>query len=163
MSVVSYRCAALGVACLLVTPAIGQVLTHKDLSSAIAVNIAQTAMATCTANGYRVSATVVGRNGEVLVQIRGDGTGPHTMENSFKKAFTARTFRIPSGEMEERLKKNPQMGAQYLTGFTTARGALPITIGEEVVGAAGVSGAPGGEKDEACVKAALDKVADQLK
>jgi uncharacterized protein GlcG (DUF336 family) len=163
MSVVSYRCAAIGVGCLLVTPAIGQVLTHKDLSAAIAVNIAQTAMATCTANGYRVSATVVGRNGEVLVQIRGDGTGPHTMENSFKKAFTARTFRIPSGEMEERLKKNPQMGAQYLTGFTTARGALPITIGEEVVGAAGVSGAPGGEKDEACVKAALDKVADQLK
>jgi uncharacterized protein GlcG (DUF336 family) len=163
MSGVSYRCATIGVGCLLVTPAIGQVLTHKDLSAAIAVNIAQTAMATCTTNGYRVSATVVGRNGEVLVQIRGDGTGPHTMENSFKKAFTARTFRIPSGEMEERLKKNPQMGAQYLTGFTTARGALPITIGEDVVGAAGVSGAPGGEKDEACVKAALDKVADQLK
>jgi uncharacterized protein GlcG (DUF336 family) len=163
MSVVSYRCAAIGVGCLLVTPAIGQVLTHKDLSAAIAVNIAQTAMATCTANGYRVSATVVGRNGEVLVQIRGDGTGPHTMENSFKKAFTARTFRIASGEMEERLKKNPQMGAQYLTGFTTARGALPILVGEEVIGAVGVSGAPGGEKDEACVKAGIDKVADQLK
>ena len=110
-----------------------------------------------------MSATVVGRNGEVLVQIRGDGTGPHTMENSFKKAFTARTFRIPSGEMEERLKKNPQMGAQYLTGFTTARGALPIMIGEEVIGAAGVSGAPGGDKDEACVKAGIEKVADQLK
>jgi uncharacterized protein GlcG (DUF336 family) len=55
------------------------------------------------------------------------------------------------------------MGAQYLTGFTTARGALPIKVGEEVIGAAGVSGAPGGEKDEACVQAALDKVADQLK
>jgi uncharacterized protein GlcG (DUF336 family) len=65
--------------------------------------------------------------------------------------------------MEERLKKNPQMGAQYLTGFTTARGALPIKVGEEVIGAAGVSGAPGGEKDEACVQAALDKAADQLK
>jgi uncharacterized protein GlcG (DUF336 family) len=85
------------------------------------------------------------------------------MENSFRKAFTARTFRIPSGEMEDRLKKNPQMGAQYLAGFTTARGALPIKAGDDVIGAAGVSGAPGGEKDEACVKAALDKVADQLK
>jgi uncharacterized protein GlcG (DUF336 family) len=98
-----------------------------------------------------------------VVQIRGDGTGPHTMENSFKKAFTSRTFRIPSGEMEKRLKDNPQMGAQYLTGFTTARGALPIKIGEDVVGAAGVSGAPGGEKDEACVQTGLDKVKDQLK
>ncbi len=86
MSVVSYR-VALGLACLLVTPASGQVLTHKDISAPIAVNIAQTAMATCSANGYRVSATVVGRNGEVLVQIRGDGTPPHTMENSFKKAL----------------------------------------------------------------------------
>jgi uncharacterized protein GlcG (DUF336 family) len=159
----SCRLVGIGIACALASSASAQLLTHKDLSAGLAVTIAQTAMATCTANGYRVSATVVGRNGEVLVQIRGDGTGPHTMENSFKKAFTARTFRIPSGEMEERLKKNPQMGAQYLTGFTTARGALPIKVGEEVIGAAGVSGAPGGEKDEACVQAALDKAADQLK
>jgi uncharacterized protein GlcG (DUF336 family) len=155
--------AAVGLACIVASTASAQLLARKDLSANIAVAIAQTAMATCTGNGYRVSATVVGRNGEVLVQIRGDGTGPHTMENSFKKAFTSRTFRIPSGEMEDRLKQNPQMGAQYLTGFTTARGALPIKVGEDVIGAAGVSGAPGGEKDEACVKAALDKVADELK
>ena len=163
MSVVLYRLAGVGLACALAAPASAQLLARKDLSANMALTIAQTAIATCTAQGYRVSATIVGRNGEVLVQVRGDGTGPHTMENSFKKAFTARTFRIPSGEMEERLKKNPAMGAQYLTGFTTARGALPITVGDEVIGAAGVSGAPGGEKDEACVKAALDKVADQLK
>ena len=104
MSVVSCRCAALGVACLMVAPASGQVLTHKDLSAPIAVNIAQTAMATCSANGYRVSATVVGRNGEVLVQIRGDNTPPHTMENSFKKAFTAARipYRARAGETPSR-------------------------------------------------------------
>jgi len=85
------------------------------------------------------------------------------MDNSFKKAYTARTFRIPSGEMAERLKKTPQLGAIYLPNITTARGALPIKIGDDTVGAAGVSGAPGGEKDEACVKTGLDKVADQLK
>ena len=163
MSVALYRVAAAGLACALVTPASAQLLARKDLSAATALAIAETAIATCTANGYRVSATVVGRNGEVIVQIRGDGTGPHTMENSFKKAYTARTFRIASGEMEDRLKKNPAMGAQYLTGFTTAQGALPIKVGEDVIGAVGVSGAPGGEKDEACVKAGLDKVADQLK
>jgi uncharacterized protein GlcG (DUF336 family) len=163
MSVVSYRLAAAGLAFTLVSPASAQLVAHKDLSANIALAIAETAIATCTANGYRVSATIVGRNGEVIVQVRGDGTGPHTMENSFKKAYTARTFRIPSGEMEDRLKQNPQMGAQYLTGFTTARGALPIKVGDDVIGAAGVSGAPGGDKDEACVKAALDKVADQLK
>jgi uncharacterized protein GlcG (DUF336 family) len=163
MPVLSYRCGAIALACALATPASAQLLTRKDISAAMALTIAQTAMAACAANGYRVSATVVGRNGEVLIPIRGDGTGPHTMENSFKKAFTARTFRIPSGEMEERLKKNPQMGAQYLTGFTTARGALPIKIGDEVIGAAGVSGAPGGDKDEACVQAGLEKIAADLK
>jgi uncharacterized protein GlcG (DUF336 family) len=147
----------------LAAPASAQLLSRKDLSAEIAVTIAQTAIATCKTNGYAVSATILGRNGEPVVQIRGDNTGPHTMENSFKKAFTARTFRIASGEMEERLKKNPQMGAQYLTGFTTSRGALPIKVGDDVIGAAGASGAPGGEKDEACVQAGLDKVKDQLK
>ena len=106
-------------ACALAAPASAQTVARKDLSVDGAVTIATTAMADCKAKGCKVSATVVGRTGEVLVQLRGDGTGPHTMENSFKKAFTARTFSIPSGDMEKRLKDNPQMGAQYLTGFTT--------------------------------------------
>jgi uncharacterized protein GlcG (DUF336 family) len=144
-------------------PASAQLMSEKAITADAAVTIATTAMADCKAKGYKVSATIVGRVGEVIVQIRGDGTGPHTMENSFKKAFTARTFRIPSGEMEERLKKNPQMGAQYLTGFTTARGALPVKIGDEVIGAVGVSGAPGGDKDEVCAQAGIDKVKDQLR
>ena len=140
-----------------------QLLTRKDLSLATALAIAQTAHDTCKAQGYRVSVAVVGRNGELLVHLRGDGTGPHTMENSFKKAYTSRTFHIPSGDMAKRFKDNPQLGAIFLTNVTPATGALPIMLGEEVIGAAGVSGAPGGDKDEACVKAALDKVADQLK
>ena len=150
-------------ACLLAAPASAQTLARKDLSLDGALAIANESIANCKAGGYRVSVTVVGRNGEVLAQLRGDGTGPHTMENSFKKAYTSRTFRIASGEMEERFKKNPQLGAVFLSNITTGRGALPIKIGEEVVGAAGASGAPGGEKDEACVKAGIDKVADQLK
>ena len=153
---------ALGGAVLAI-PASAQTLARKDLSIDGAVVIATTAMADCKAKGWPVSVTVVGRNGEILAQLRGDGTGPHTMENSWKKAFTSRTFRIASGEMEKRLKDNPQMGAQYLTGFTTGRGALPIKIGDEVVGSAGASGAPGGEKDEACIQTGLDKVKDMLK
>ena len=163
MSAYLTRLALVGMACALAAPASAQTVARKDLSVDGAVVIATTAMADCKAKGWPVSVTVVGRNGEALVQLRGDGTGPHTVENSFKKAFTARTFRIASGDMEKRLKDNPQMGAQYLTGFTTGRGALPIKIGDDVVGAVGVSGAPGGEKDEACVQVGLDKVKDQLK
>jgi uncharacterized protein GlcG (DUF336 family) len=148
---------------LLATPASAQLLNHKDLSLATALTIATTAIETCKGNGYRVSATIVGREGQIIVQLRGDEAPPHTIENSQKKAYTSRTFRIPSGEFAQRVKDNPTTGAVHLTGIVAAQGALPIKIGDEVIGAAGVSGAPGGEKDEACVKAGLDKVADQLK
>jgi uncharacterized protein GlcG (DUF336 family) len=155
--------AGFGLAAMLATPASAQLLSHKDLSLATALAIATTAIETCKGQSYRVSATVLGRNGEVIVQLRGDDTGPHTIENSQKKAYTARTFRIPSGEFVQRVKDNPTTGAVFLSGIVAAQGALPIKIGDDVIGAAGVSGAPGGEKDEACVKAGLDKVADQLK
>src|SRR6266404_5000624 len=98
-------------------PANAQLLNQKAIPASMAMTIAQVVIDTCKTNGFAVSVSVVGRTGELILQVRGDGTGPHTMENSFRKAYTARTFRIPSGEMEERLKKNPQMGAQYLTGF----------------------------------------------
>ena len=152
-----------GLACVLASSADAQLLNRKDLTAKIALAIAETTIATCTANGHQVSVTIVGRNGEVLLQVRGDNTGPHTMENSFRKAYTSRTFRIPSGNMEERIKKEPTLSLQYLAGFTSGRGALPIKLGDEVIGAAGASGAPGGEKDEACIKAGLDKVAADIK
>ncbi len=149
--------------CALATPASAQLLSHKDLTASIAIAIAQTAIETCKTNGYAVSVTVVGRNGEVILQLRGDNTGPHTFENSFRKAYTARTFRSPSGALVDRLKADPTLGLIHLTNVIANQGALPIKVGDDVIGAAGASGAPGGEKDEACVKAGLDKVADQLK
>jgi len=102
-------------------------------------------------------------NGEIVVHLRGDDTGPHTIENSYKKAYTARTFRISSGEFVQRVKDNPTTGAVHLTNIVAAQGALPIKVGDDTIGAVGVSGAPGGDKDEVCAKAGIDKVADQLK
>ena len=140
-----------------------QLLDHKDLSLAAALSIATTAAETCKTNGYRVSVNVLGRDGQVIVSLRGDDAPPHTMENSFKKAYTARTFRIASGEFAKRVKDNPTTGAVHLSNIVAAQGALPIKIGNEVIGSVGVSGAPGGEKDEACAQKGLDKAADQLK
>ena len=163
------RLVSVAFACALATPASAELLARKDLSLATALTIATTAAETCKAQGQRVSVTVVGRNGEVIVQLRGDNASPHTMENSFRKAYTSRTFRIPSGEMVKRLRDNPQLGAIHLTNVIAAQGALPVMVGTDVIGAAGVSGAvttpdsPGGVKDEACVKAGIDKIADQLK
>ncbi len=146
-----------------VAPAHAQLLQHKDLTASIAMAIAEAAQATCKANGFGVSVTVVGRNGEIILQVRGDDTNPHTMENSFRKAYTARTTRASSGKMVERIKAEPTLAFVNLSNIIALQGALPIMIGEEVIGAAGASGAPGGEKDEVCIKAALDKVADRLK
>jgi uncharacterized protein GlcG (DUF336 family) len=154
---------ALASACGLAPAANAQLAAHKDLTLPIAVAMAQTAVQTCTAQGFKVSAHVLGRNAEVLVAMRGDGTGPHTMENSMRKAYTARMQRRPSGEFAKAAKDNPTIGALHLANMIPAQGALPIKVGDDVIGAIGVSGAPGGDKDEACAKAGIDKVADQLK
>jgi len=151
------------VACGLAGAANAQLVARKDISSAMAMTMAETAIATCKTNGYNVSANVVGRNGEIIVAMRGDNTGPHTLENSMKKAYTARAQRRSSGDFGDSIKDNFTAGALHLSNIVTARGALPIKIGEDTIGAIGVSGAPGGEKDEACAKAGIDKVADQLK
>lgn len=140
-----------------------QLVTHKDLSVTTAVTIAQTAVQTCKAQGYNVSAHVLGRNGEVLVAMRGDDTGPHTLENSMKKAWTARAQRAPSVNFANAVKTNPTIGALHLTNMVPAQGGLPIMVGDDVIGAVGVSGAPGGDKDEACAKSGLDKVAADLR
>ena len=82
------RGAVLGLLCAvaLAIPAQAQLLTHKDLSLAIATTIAQTALDKCTAEGYGVSVVVVDRAGETIVALRGDKASPHTMENARRKA-----------------------------------------------------------------------------
>jgi uncharacterized protein GlcG (DUF336 family) len=140
-----------------------QLVTHKDLSLAMATTIALTAIEACKANGYAVSAHVLGREGQVIVALRNENAGLATWENSMKKAYTARTFARSSGEFAEGVKGNPNAGALWLTNIVPTQGALPIKVGNETIGAVGISGAPGGEKDEACAKAGIDKVADELK
>jgi uncharacterized protein GlcG (DUF336 family) len=140
-----------------------QLLAHKDISLAMAVTMARTAIETCKGQGYNVSVNVLGRNGEVILGLRNELAGPATFENSMKKAYTARTFRRPSGEFAAGVKGNPTAGALFLTNIVPAQGALPIVVGDDTIGSIGVSGAPGGDKDEACAKAGIDKVAAELK
>ena len=135
--------------------------THRVLTWELAVEAAQAAIASCKQQGYNVSANVVGRTGQVLVAMRGDNTGPHTLENSMKKAYTANAQRRPSGEYAKAVQANPR-GGVLLTNLVPAQGALPITVDGDTIGAIGVSGSPGGDKDEACAKAGIDKVAADL-
>jgi len=155
--------AMLALAASVTTAANAQLVTTKQLSLPMAVAIATTAVETCKSQGYNVSVHVIGNMGEVLVALRGDNTGPHTMENSMRKALASRGQRVPSGVFAENVAKTPNAGALRLGNMIPARGALPIKVGNDTIGAAGASGAPGGDKDEACVKAGIDKIAGDLK
>lgn len=147
----------------LALPARAELLTHKDLSLAMAMTIAQTAMEKCTAEGYGVSVVVVDRAGETLVALRGDKAGPHTMENARRKAYTAMTFRTSTTDYAKRYADNNPVVHQQVTlpNVIAIPGGLPIKVGDDVIGGAGLSGTPG--VDEPCVQAGIDKVADQLK
>ena len=153
----------LGLALVGALPAQAQLLTHKDLSLAIATQIAQTAMEKCTAQGYGVSVVVVDRAGDIVVALRGDKAGLHTMENARRKAYTARTFRIPTSEYADRFADHDPVVQQQVTlpNVIAIPGGLPIKVGDDVIGGVGMSGTPG--IDEPCVQVGLDKVADQLK
>jgi uncharacterized protein GlcG (DUF336 family) len=160
---IAYGAAGIALASLLASSANAQLMAHKDISLAMAVTMAKTAIETCKGNGYNVSVNVLGRDGEVILALRNELAGPATFENSMKKAYTARTFRRPSGEFAAGVKGNPTAGALMLNNVVAAQGALPIKVGDDTIGAIGVSGAPGGEKDEACAKAGIDKVSADLK
>ena len=110
MSKTALRIAGISLAAALAgaTSAHAQVLVHKDLSLAMATTIALTAVENCKAAGYNVSVHVMGRNGEVLVALRNDKAGPNTFENSMKKAYTARTFRIRVRQV--RRERRPKSG-----------------------------------------------------
>ena len=136
-------------------------VTEKNISLAMAQTIANTAMEKCKAMGYRVSVTVVDRAGLPIVMLRGDGAGLHTPEGSDRKAYTARTFRQPSADFVKRMLDDPaSAGSKEYSRVLALGGGLPIKVGDDVVGAVGVSGSPG--KDDECSKAGIDKVADQL-
>jgi uncharacterized protein GlcG (DUF336 family) len=163
MSRFAFAIAGLSLGAALGSPAEAQLLTHKDLSVGLATQIAVGAIEACKAQGYNVSVNVLGREGQVVVAIRNPAAGFATYENSMKKAYTARATRAPSGRFAETVKGNPNAPQFFLSNYVAAQGALPIMVGNDVIGAIGISGAPGGDKDEACAKAALDKVAGELK
>lgn len=139
------------------------VLTAKQLSAEAANTIVMGALAQCQKDGYRISAAVVDRGGNLLAFVRDPTAGPHTAESSRRKAFTSATFGIPSAAFATMTANPGAAGLKDLSGVFALAGSVPIKIGNDVLGGIGVGGAPGGDKDEACASAGLAKVADQLK
>lgn len=138
-------------------------VTERTISIGAAQDAAAAALEQCRKDGFRVTITVVNRSGQIKAVLRDDGTGPHTVENSFRKAYTSLTFRVPSGDLGRRPTGTlGVMAPMQLANITSGEGALPIRSNNEVIGAIGVSGAPGGDKDLVCAQAGIDKIAGDL-
>lgn len=154
--------AAAAVAAMIAAPgaAGAQVLMERNVSAKMAMTIAEAAMAEC---GSHVSIAVVDRAGRLRVFIEGDGAAPHNIELARRKAYTANTFGRTSLEWAQRTETTVP-GQRQLTDVIPLQGGVPIKVGQETIGGIGLSGAPmGGPQEEACGKAGIAKVADQLK
>ena len=150
--------AALGLA----APAAAQTMSEMTVSTDAAIQVATAALAQCRSDGQKVTVSVVDHAGREKVRLRDDGAAPHTETHSFRKAYTAATYRMPSGEYGKRVKELPNLGPVLLPNITTAAGGVPIRSGDRVVGAVGISGKPGsaggGEHDAKCAEAGIHKV-----
>lgn len=157
--------ASLLAACLAAPLAHAQaVRTERNMSLELANQIAAAGVAACLANGYNVTVTVVDRAGGVRAVQRADNAGPHTLGASQQKAFTSASAKNTTVAMLDVMQKNPAAATLGdIPGFLVLGGGVPVRVGNEVIGAVGIGGAPNGNLDEQCAMAALDKVKDLLK
>ena len=155
---------ALATLCLATAASAQAVRTERNVSLALANQIAGDTVSACAAAGHAVTATVVDRSGGVRAVQRADNAGPHTLAASLDKAFTSASAKNATLAMMEGAQKNAAAAnLVHIPGFLLLGGGVPIKVGTETIGAVGVGGAPGGHLDEQCAVAALDKVKDQLK
>src|SRR5271170_6663471 len=161
-SLMSFRLAAAAAVVAIAVPgaAGAQVLMEPNVSAKMALAIVEAALAEC---GSKVSVAVVDRSGRLRVFVQGDGAAPHNLELARRKAYTARTFGRTSLEWAQRTETQVP-GQRQLSEVIPLQGGVPIKVGNETIGGVGLSGAPnGGPQEEACGKAGVAKVADQLK
>jgi len=139
-----------------------QVITHRDVGARMGLAMAVAALDQCEADGNSVSVAVVDRAGRLRVFLQADKANPHNLELARRKAYTARTFGRTSAEWTK-TADTPELAAQReLADVIALRGGVPIKIGNETIGAVGVSGSSS-EGDEKCAMAGIAKVADQLR
>ena len=163
------RIAAITLATLAASASVGTVhaqavRTERNVSLELASQIAASAVASCLASGYNVTAAVVDRAGQLRALHRADNAGPHTIAAAQAKAFTSASARGNTQAMMEGAQKNPAAAnLVHIPGFLLLGGGVPLRAGNDVIGAIGVGGAPRGHLDEQCAVAAIEKARDLLK
>ena len=138
-------------------------VTYKSLNPEVALDLARAALASCRERGFQVAVAVVDRFGITQVLLRDRFAGAHTVTTATGKAWTAASFRTNTSELAAMTQPGtPQAGVRSLPGVVAIGGGLVVEAGGSVLGGVGVSGAPGGDADEACAKAGIEAVRDRI-
>ena len=152
-------------------PALAQGLIKSSrLSAALALEAVGEAVKACAAKGYAVTAIVVDMDGVRQAVLRGDGAAVHTLDSAYAKAYTAASLAPVRKDgstkaLFERVSKNPSTTTSLgnLPNITFTPGGITIMAGAEPIGGIGVGGAPGGNFDDDCAQAALDRIRERMK
>ena len=135
----------------------------RSLTPETALKAAHAALEKCRAGGYQVAVAVVDRGGLMQAFVRDRFAGAHTIDVATNKAWSSASFRIPTREIESATRANgPMAGLRHVPHVVAVGGGLPIEAGGSLLGAIGVSGAPGGDNDEVCAAAGVKAIAEDL-
>ena len=142
----------------------GQALTRRDMSLQIARTIADASMAACQKTGTNVTAAVVDRAGQIVLIHRHDAANPHNAELARRKAYTARTFGVPTLQFRDNSAGTSEFaGQRQLTDIIALGGGVPIRVGNDLIGAVGLSGSPNQADDERCALEGIKAASGLLK
>ena len=138
-------------------------VTYKSLSPEVALAAAQAALKQCRDDGFQVAVAVVDRFGQAQVMLRDRYAGLPAADAATRKAYTALSFRKPTSDLAKSIRSG-QMdpGLAQLPHVAMLAGGLVIEGDGTLLGGIGVSGAPGGDKDEVCARAGLDAIRDRI-
>lgn len=137
------------------------VIAHRYIGMELARDLASAAISACRKDGYHVSAVVVDRFGILRAALRDDIASSFTLQIAEEKANAVVMSGIPSGQFRDsRGDIRPELN--HIDGIIMMQGGLPVDAGGSRIGAIGVSGAPGGEKDEVCAAKALEALMERM-
>lgn len=139
----------------------GTFTTHT-LTTEAALGAAQGALAFCRKQGYQVSVSVTDRSGVPIALLRDRYAGVHTADTATRKAYTAANFHMDTASLAKATEAGDASGIRHVDRILALGGGLPVESSGSLVGAIGVSGAPGPDKDAACAKAGVDAIQDLL-
>ncbi len=137
------------------------IVNSKQMAMELARDVAQAAVESCRESGYQVAAVVVDRSGIPVVSMRDLLASRFTLEIAERKANAVILSGIASGEFRDN-RGDIRQEMNHVAGILMLQGGMPIRAAGALVGAVGVSGAPGGERDQACASAALEAVQERL-